>query len=588
MLQIEEKIKNELIKTAYQSFKVKLSLEKIDLKFPPNVELGDFCFEAFELAKKTGKNANEIAKIIAQNYELDILERAETRGPYLNFKVKNEIIFQEVLKSIEKQGLVEKAKRKEKIMIEYLSPNTNKPLHLGHLRNGALGMALSNILTTAGNKVIKANLINDRGVHISKSMLAYQKWGQNETPEIAKLKGDHFVGKYYVKYALEEEKNPELKNEIQVMLKKWEENDKETRALWQKMNTWVYQGFEKTYQDFGLKFDVFFYESQTYLLGKEIVEQGLKKGIFKKENNGSVVAVLPEKDFGLDKDKTPNKKVLLRADGTSVYTTQDLGAAIEKFKKYKLNKSIYVVGNEQDYHFKCLFEILKQLGFNFANECYHLSYGMVYLPEGKMKSREGKVVDADNLMSEIEKMALLEIEKRDCENKISKQEAKNRAYKIALGAIKFYLLLPNPQSDVHFDPKQSLSLDGKTGPYCQYAFARLKSILRKAGGKGQGVNGKIKQVDFSLLKENEELLLLQNLLKIKIACQEAAKEFNPSKLAQGVYDLSACFNQFYQKLPVLDKNKPEITKARLKLIEATSKALKQGLNLLGIETLDEM
>ncbi|MDP2951462.1 MAG: arginine--tRNA ligase, partial [bacterium] len=420
------------------------------------------------------------------------------------------------------------------------------------------------------------------------SMLAWLKWGQGETPETAKMKGDHFVGKWYVRYAVEEEKDPELKNEIQVMLKKWEQGDKKTMALWEKMNTWVYVGFEETYKRFGLEFDAFFYESQTYKLGKDIVEDGLKKGILQKEEDGSAIAVLPEKEFGLDQNGKLNKKVLLRADGTSVYTTQDLGTAVLKFKKYGLDKSIYVVGSEQDYHFKCLFEILKQLSFDFVKECFHLSYGMVYLPEGKMKSREGKVVDADTLIKEMEEMAKEEIKKRDLKKALSSAEIAERANKIAIGAIKFYLLTPNAKSDIHFDPKESLSFEGKTGPYCQYAFARTRSILRKAKSIEQKAKSKTKQIDFSLLKEKEALALLQALLKLKTSFKEADKELNPAKLALAVYDLSATFSHFYQQLPIIDIKELKLTQARLKLVEATSRALKEGLNLLGIETLDEM
>ncbi len=588
MLQVEEKIKKELIKTVAKNFKIKLILEEIVLSFPPNIELGDFCFATFEMAKRTGKTAQETAKIIAQGIELDILDKVEAMGPYINFKVKNEVLFKDVLEEMAEKGLAEKAKQKETIMIEYLSPNTNKPLHLGHLRNGALGMALGNILKATGNKVIMANLINDRGVHISKSMLAWLKWAQGETPETATMKGDHFVGKWYVRYALEEEKNPKLKEEIQEMLKKWEQGDKKTMVLWEKMNAWVYAGFEETYKKFGLEFDAFFYESQTYTFGKDIVKQGLKKGILQKEEDGSVIATLPEKEFGLDQSGKLNKKVLLRADGTSVYTTQDLGTAVLKFKKYGLGKSIYVVGSEQDYHFKCLFEILGQLGFNFAKECFHLSYGMVYLPEGKMKSREGKVVDADTLISEMEKMAKEEIKKRDLENALSSLEIAKRANKIAVGAIKFYLLMPNPKSDIHFNPADSLSFEGKTGPYCQYAYARTRSILRKAKGIEQKAKSKTKQTDFTLLKEKEALALLQALLKLKTSLKEASKELNPAKLALAVYGLSATFSHFYQQLPIINTKELKLTQARLKLVEATSSALREGLNLLGIETLDEM
>ncbi len=474
--------------------------------------------------------------------------------------------------------------RGKRAMVEYLAPNTNKPLHLGHLRNGALGMAVSNMFAATGHWVVKANLVNDRGVHICKSMLAWQRWGNGTTPESEKEKGDHFVGKYYVRYAREAENDETLEDEIQQLLQKWEAGDPETIALWKMMNGWVYDGFDQTYRRFGLKFDVFYYESDTYKLGKDIIQQGLEKNVFSMDANGNTVFFLPEEEFSRDKNGELKRVTVLRSDDTSLYISQDIGTAILKITDHNLDYSIYVVGSEQEYHFKCLFAILKALGYEWARNCYHLSYGMVYLPEGKMKSREGKIVDADDLIA-----AMIAWRKPKSAGVIPEagflmQEVKNRAEKIGVGAIKFYLLRVRPTLSINFDPAESISFDGFTGPYCQYAYARICGILEKAKNRQRA----LQDPDFSLLGNSEEVQLLQKLIEFPQEVKCAVEDLNPSKIAGHVFNTAKAFNQFYNKHPVLKAENEQFVAARLALIKATAVVLKNGLNLLGVEVLENM
>jgi arginyl-tRNA synthetase len=472
----------------------------------------------------------------------------------------------------------------KRAMVEYLSPNTNKPLHLGHLRNGALGMAIANMLEATGHWVVKANLINDRGVHICKSMLAWQRWGQGATPESEGIKGDHFVGNYYVRYAREVEEDPALENQVQQLLQKWEAGDPDVVKLWKKMNGWVYEGFAETYRQFGLEFDTYYYESDTYKLGKDIIQEGLQKKVFVTDDRNNTVFYLPQAAFGRDKNGELKKITVLRPDDTSLYITQDIGTAILKINDHHLDYSIYVVGSEQEYHFKCLFMMLDALGYAWAKDCTHLSYGMVYLPEGKMKSREGKIVDADDLISEMKKLAVDEIRQRDPEKRLSEEEVIRRADKIGVGAIKFYLLRVRPIQSINFDPAESISFDGFTGPYCQYAYARIFGILEKSGNPVFDINN----CDFSVLGNTEELQLLQKLIQFPDEVQSAVSEFNPSKIAVHVFNTAKAFNQFYNKHPVLHAENDRLVNARLALIKATAVVLKKGLNLLGIEVLENM
>jgi arginyl-tRNA synthetase len=452
-------------------------------------------------------------------------------------------------------------------MIEYSQPNTNKPQHLGHVRNDLLGMSISNILQWVGYKVIKANLINDRGIHICKSMLAYQKWGNNQEPDV---KSDHFVGKYYVMFSQKAKEDPKLEDEVKELLKKWEAGDKETLNLWKKMNEWCVKGFEQTYKDLGVDFDKVYYESQIYESGKKIVLDALEKDVFKKDKKGAIVAEL--------EPNLPNK-VLLRSDGTSIYITQDIGLAIKKFKDYKLDKSIYVVGSSQNLYFKQLFAVLDLLGYQGIEKCYHLSYGMVYLPEGKMKSREGIVVDADDLIKEVKDLAIEELKKRYKE--ITADELGKRAEQIGMGALKFMLLKQNPEKDMLYNPKESISFEGETGPYLQYSHARICSILRKHDADIT------KDVDFSLFKEKVELNLINQLFLFKEIVSQAAEQYKPSLIARYLLDLTQLFNEFYHSCPVL-KAGENLKKSRLLLINKTKEIIKEGLSLFGIESPEKM
>jgi arginyl-tRNA synthetase len=562
--------------------------EGLEIGFPPDLQLGQFAVGCFPLSKKLRKSPAEIAKMLAAAIPADeVIESAAAAGPYINFKLASRIFFGSAIDTIlaagERYGDVPMG-RDKRVMVEYLSPNTNKPLHLGHLRNATLGISVARILQATGHRVVKSILINDRGVHICKSMLAWERFGNGATPASEGMKGDHFVGKWYVRYTVESEKDSALEQNIQEMLQKWEAGDPQTLSLWKKMNQWVYDGFAETYRRFGMEFDVFYYESDTYKLGRDLIAEGLKKGVFARDERGNTVYHLPEAQFGTEKGGAPKKVTVLRPDGTSLYITQDIGTAILKVTEQKLDSSVYVVGSEQEHHFKCLFSILASLGYPWARNCYHLSYGMVYLPEGKMKSREGKVVDADDLIVGMAELAEEEIRKRDPEGRLSATEVKHRAAVIGTGAIKYYLLRVRPTQSINFDPAESISFDGFTGPYCQYAYARIFGILEKA--EQRGVEGHT--VDFSLLGNIEELLLLKMLIQFPEEVASGVAEYNPSRVAVHIFNTAKAFNQFYNKHAVLQAGSNELTAARLALIKATAVVLKRGLNLLGIDVLENM
>ncbi|WP_421943459.1 arginine--tRNA ligase [Pedobacter sp.] len=480
----------------------------------------------------------------------------------------------------------------KKVMVEYSSPNTNKPLHLGHVRNNLLGYSVSELLKAYGYDVVKVNLVNDRGIHICKSMLAWQKWGDGETPESSGLKGDHLVGKYYVIFdkeykkeidalkaegQTEEEakKNAPLIKEAQQMLLKWEQGDEAVVSLWKTMNEWVYAGFNVTYKNLGVDFDKFYYESNTYLLGKDTVDEGLEKGVFFKKEDGSVWIDLTAD--GLD------QKLVLRADGTSVYITQDLGTAAMKYDDFKMDESIYVVGNEQDYHFKVLFLILEKLGKNWAKGLYHLSYGMVDLPNGKMKSREGTVVDADELIADMIATAQEKTEELGKINDFS-EEYKNELYRnIGLGALKYFLLKVEPKKRLLFDPNESIDFQGNTGPFIQYTHARIKSLLSKADYKAEV--GSPKAGD--LLPVELEMIL--QLAKYPAEIETAAKAHSPASLANYLYELAKLFNKFYHEIPPIVKTEEGDTKQfRLNLSKKTADIIFKGMLILGITSPERM
>lgn len=558
------------------------------MDLPPESNFGHFTVAIFPIARSVKKPIAQVAAEVAKTAKekLPFVKKIEAKGAYLNFRIENDFLFGNVigqaLAESDDFGSIKTGRTsREKTMVEYVSPNTNKPLHVGHVRNGVLGMAVSSILQAAGRKVIKANLVNDRGVHICKSMLAWQKWGNGATPKSAGIKGDHFVGRWYVRYAQELEKDPGLEQDVQTMLQKWEQGDPEIIKLWKMMNGWVYEGFDATYKEYGFSFDALYYESNTYKLGKDLVSKGIKQGVFYRNAEGAIVADLPVDQFGAEANGKPKKVTLLRENGTSVYITQDLGTAERKFSDFGLDSSIYVVGSEQEYHFKCLFTLLGMLGFAWADKCYHLSYGMVYLPKGKMKSREGKVVDADDLLKDVEGMVIEEIKKRN--DGLAIKEVAKRAKVIALAAIKFFLLQINPRKDIHFDPRKSISFEGYTGPYCQYAYARACSII-----KGAGNDWRYEDADFSLLGGPEETELIKKIFQFPAMLAKAAEELNPSVLVEQVYQTASAFNQFYHACPVLSAETDNLKKARLALVKSAAVVIKRGLNLLGIDVLENM
>ncbi len=479
------------------------------------------------------------------------------------------------------------------VVIEYSSPNTNKPLHLGHIRNNLLGFSVSKVVEAAGKRVIKVNLVNDRGIHICKSMLAWERWGNGETPESSGMKGDHLVGKYYVMFdkhykaeikelvenGMDEElaeKEASLLMEAQVMLKRWEEQNPEIRKVWEKMNGWVYKGFDETYNNLGVHFDKIYYESDTYLLGRELVLEGLEKGVFFSKEDGSIWCNLS--DEGLD------EKLLLRADGTSVYITQDIGTAQLRHDEYDPEKLVYVVGNEQNYHFNVLQEVLKKLGRNWNSKIMHLSYGMVELPHGRMKSREGSVVDADDLMKEMYDTAKKTTEELGKIDAFSYEEKDNLFRMLSLGALKYFILKVDPKKTMVFNPEESIDFNGNTGPFVQYAHARIKSLFRKAGEKGIVIDGDAMPAELNA-KEKEMLKLLYDFPFI---IKEAAENFSPALIANYVYEVSKEFNQIYQSLPILRDTDQQTASFRLNLASFAGKTLKTGMSLLGIQVPERM
>ncbi|MGN1236932.1 MAG: arginine--tRNA ligase [Bacteroidaceae bacterium] len=477
------------------------------------------------------------------------------------------------------------------VMIEYSSPNTNKPLHLGHVRNNLLGWAVSQILEAAGNRVVKTNIVNDRGIHICKSMLAWQKWGNGETPETSGKKGDHLIGDYYVAFdkhyreeindlvaqGMDEEtakREAPLIKEAHDMLVKWEKGDSEIRALWQKMNNWVYEGFDETYKALGVSFDKIYYESDTYLVGKAKVEEGLAKGLFTRHEDGSVWADL--RNEGLD------EKLLLRSDGTSVYMTQDIGTAKLRFDDYPIDKMVYVVGNEQNYHFQVLSILLDKLGFKWGKDLVHFSYGMVELPNGKMKSREGTVVDADDLIEGMIATALKTSEEAGKFDDMTNEEKQEVARIVGLGALKYFLLKVDARKNMLFNPEESIDFNGNTGPFIQYTYARIRSVLRKAGDTVAA------PLATTIAVNEKEQRLIQIISQFPATIQQAAQDFSPSTVANYCYNLVKEYNQFYHDYSILGEQDVEKRILRLRLSEEVSKVIKTGMGVLGIEVPERM
>ena len=462
-----------------------------------------------------------------------------------------------------------------RVMVEFSSPNTNKPLHLGHIRNNLLGASVSDLLKAAGDEVIKATLVNDRGVHICKSMYAWQERFDGATPESTGKKGDHLVGDCYVEFAKMEKEDPSVMDKVHEMLVKWEEGDPAVRQLWEMMNSWVFAGFEQTYKALGITFDRTYYEHETYLLGKELVQRGLDMGVFVKDPDGSVWCDLTTD--GLD------RKLLLRSDGTSVYITQDLGTAERRFSEYKLDSHIYVVGDEQNYHFQVLKLILKKLGFDWADQIFHLSYGMVELPEGKMKSREGTVVDADDLIEKMYEEAKATSEESGKLEGISEEEKERLYRQIGLGALKYFILKVDPKKKMLFNPKESIDFNGNTGPFIQYTHARICSILRKAAERQLTA-----ALNPSVELSPKEVRLVKILGAYPQKVAEAAAAFSPAVIANYCYDLAKEFNQYYHETPILKEPDEEVLKMRLELISTLAGVLRRGMKILGIDLPDRM
>jgi len=588
---IEKQVKNA-IKQVY-----KITLEQVEFQPTRKDFEGDITLVTFPMLRQIKTNPVQLGQAIGDYLVENVPEvvRFNVVQGFLNIVLSDRYflsVFNEIKsrKDFGRLGITENSKT---IMVEYSSPNTNKPLHLGHVRNNLLGYSVAEILEASGNKVYKTQIINDRGIHICKSMLAWKRFGDGETPESTGLKGDKLVGNYYVKFDQEYKKEisgliAEGKSEeeakaqapilieAQEMLIKWEAGDPEVISLWKKMNQWVYEGFEKTYNALGVDFDKNYYESETYLLGKEVVEQGLKKGVFFKKEDGSVWIDLTAD--GLD------EKIVLRSDGTAVYMTQDIGTAIQRVKDFDIDGMVYTVGNEQDYHFKVLFLILKKLGFNWSNYLYHLSYGMVDLPEGKMKSREGTVVDADDLIEQMKETAKTISEELGKLDGYSEEE-KEELYKIiGLGALKYYILKVDPKKRILFNPEESVDFQGNTGPFIQYTYARIQSILRKSGFDytqeltiDQGYN----------LHEKEKELIKQLQLYPETV-QLAAGNHSPALIANYTYDLVKEFNAFYQNVTILGTEEIEEKKLRVQLSDSVGKVIKSAFQLLGIQVPERM
>lgn len=552
--------------------------------------------------KKPEDTALEIGEYLLNNCEA--VEKYNVASGFLNLSLSAESWIQ-LLNSIDEDpdyGIVKPGADAPLWMIEYSSPNTNKPLHLGHVRNNLLGWALANIEEACGKRVVKTNIVNDRGIHICKSMLAWLKWGNGETPQSSGKKGDHLIGDYYVlfdkhyreevkqlaeKFAAEgmdEETAKEkagreapLIKEAHEMLVKWEQGDKEVRALWRKMNEWVYAGFNETYKALGVSFDKIYYESDTYLVGKQLVNEGLEKGLFFRKDDGSVWADLT-KD-GLD------EKLLIRSDGTSVYMTQDIGTAKLRYQDFPINKMIYVVGNEQDYHFKVLSILLDRLGFEWGKSLVHFSYGMVNLPNGKMKSREGTVVDADELVEGMVMTARKMSEELGKFHDVAEEEKNEIARIVGLGALKYFLLKVDARKNILFNPEESIDFNGNTGPFIQYTYARIRSVLRKAAGDGLDIAGSVKPGTPVNEKESQ---LIKKLSEFGNVVKEAGEEMNPGGIANYCYELVKAYNQFYHDYSILHEDNSPVKHMRLVLSANVAKVISEGMKLLGIEMPERM
>ena len=597
-MKIEDRIQASVIEGIKQLYGQEVPEKMVQLQKTKKEFKGHLTLVVFPFLKMSRKSpeltAEEIGNYLKAN-EQAVADFNVIKG-FLNLVVDSSawIALLDDIHAAPAYGIVPVTEQSPLVMIEYSSPNTNKPLHLGHVRNNLLGAALANIMSANGNKVVKTNIVNDRGIHICKSMLAWQKWGNGETPESSGKKGDHLIGDYYVAFdkhykaelkelvekgmAVEEaEKNSALMKEAREMLVKWEAGDPEVRALWQKMNNWVYEGFDETYKRLGVSFDKIYYESNTYLDGKKKVLEGLEKGLFYQKEDGSVWADLTAE--GLD------HKLLLRSDGTSVYMTQDIGTAQQRFTDYPINQMIYVVGNEQNYHFQVLSILLDRLGFEWGKSLVHFSYGMVELPNGKMKSREGTVVDADELMDEMVETAKQTSGELGKLDGLTREEADDIARIVGMGALKYFILKVDARKNMLFNPQESIDFNGNTGPFIQYTYARIRSVMRKAAEMGLEIPESLPAgVELSEKEEN----LIQMLATFPAIVKQAGDEYSPSAIANYTYDLVKEFNQFYHDFSILHEEQPDVRMFRLVLASNVAKVVKLAMGLLGIEVPERM
>ncbi|MEN8118056.1 MAG: arginine--tRNA ligase [Bacteroidota bacterium] len=596
-MSIETIIQKSAVEALKELYGAEVSEQQVQVQNTRKDVEGDVTLVVFPFLRFSKKSPEQTAEELGQylQTEINIIDSFSVLKGFLNLIISKDYwlgILSEVNDN-NRYGFKEVTSDSKLVMVEYSSPNTNKPLHLGHIRNNLLGFSISEIVKANGKKVVKTNIVNDRGIHICKSMYAWQKWGNGKTPENSGMKGDHLVGDFYVEFdkhykaeiaelvekgLSKEEAENQAPSIIAAreMLRKWEAKDEEIVKLWETMNGWVYNGFDTTYKNLGVDFDKIYYESDTYLVGKEEVLRGLDEGVFTKKEDNSVWADL--RNDGLD------QKILLRSDGTSVYMTQDIGTAKMRFVDYPIDKMVYVVGNEQNYHFQVLAILLDKLGFKWGKDLYHFSYGMVELPSGKMKSREGKVVDADDLMAGMVEVA------RDMSKELGKleslsgEEAENTFRMIALGALKYFMLKVDPRKNMMFNPEESIDFNGNTGPFIQYTYARIKSVLRKAAEKEISINSQI-TLDSISEKEKE---LLKRISLFPAAIQEAGENYSPAIIANYCYDLVKEFNQFYHDHSILGEANEATRNFRLVLASSVGKVVKNGMSLLGIEMPERM
>ena len=597
-MKLEILLKTATIKIVNELYSAEVNSDSVQFQKTKKEFEGDITLVVFPFVKMARKSPEQTGEEIGAKLksEVDIIDSFNVIKGFLNLKINTSYWVQQLneVHETENYGCTFANNNSETMMIEYSSPNTNKPLHLGHIRNNLLGYSISEIQKANGWNIVKTNIVNDRGIHICKSMLAWQKWGNGETPESSGMKGDHLVGKYYVEFDKrykaeikelmeqgmtedEAKKEAPLIKGAQAMLLKWEQNDFEIRNLWETMNGWVYAGFDKTYKKLGVDFDKIYYESNTYTEGKEKVEEGVLKGVFYQRDDGSIWADLTAD--GLD------EKLLMRSDGTSVYMTQDIGTAKIRYEEYPIKKMVYVVGNEQNYHFQVLSILLDKLGFEWGKDLVHFSYGMVELPEGKMKSREGTVVDADDLIEEMFNTARETSRELGKLDGVSEEEAENIARMVGLGALKYFILKVDPKKNMTFNPKESIDFNGNTGPFIQYTHARIKSVLRKADEQGLSYSS-LKNTNIPI--SEKEQYLIQLITEFPVIVKQAGDEFSPAVIANYIYDISKEYNQFYHDFTILREENEDIKTLRLIISDSIANVIKSGMKLLGIDVPERM